>query len=39
MSKFSDSLKAIRIKSEKTQRDVSEYLGVNLWPYQVYEEG
>ena len=39
MSKFSDSLKAIRIKSEKTQRDVSEYLGVNLRTYQYYEEG
>ena len=39
MSKFSDSLKAIRIKSGKKQREAAEYLGFNIRTYQYYEEG
>ena len=39
MSKFSDSLKAIRVKSGKKQREAAEYLGVNIRTYQYYEEG
>ena len=39
MSKFSDSLKAIRVQSGKKQREAAEYLGINIRTYQYYEEG
>ena len=39
MSQFSDSLKSIRKKSSKKQREVAEYLGINLRTYQNYEGG
>ncbi len=39
MSKFSDSLKEIRKSSGKKQREVAEYLGVNIRTYQYYEGG
>jgi len=39
MSQFSDSLKVIRKQSKKTQREVSEYLGINIRTYQNYEGG
>lgn len=39
MSKFSDSLKAVRKSSGKKQREVAEYLGVKIRTYQHYEGG
>ena len=39
MSKFSDSLKEIRKSSGKKQREVAEYLEVNIRTYQYYEGG
>ena len=39
MSKFSETLRLIRIKSGKKQREAAEYLGVNIRTYQYYEEG
>ena len=39
MSKFSETLRSIRIKSGKKQREAAEYLGVNIRTYQYYEEG
>lgn len=39
MSQLSDSLKSIRKKSSKKQREVAEYLGINLRTYQNYEGG
>jgi len=39
MSQFSESLKAVRVKSGKKQRETAEYLGLNLRTYQYYEEG
>jgi len=39
MSQFSESLKAVRARSGKKQREAAEYLGLNLRTYQYYEEG
>lgn len=39
MSQFSESLRDVRIKSGKKQRETAEYLGLNLRTYQYYEEG
>ncbi len=39
MSQFSESLKAVRMKTKKKQREAAEYLGVNIMTYQYYEEG
>ncbi len=39
MSHFSESLKAVRTKSEKKQREAADYLGLSLRTYQYYEEG
>lgn len=39
MSQFSDSLKTVRKQSGKKQREVAEYLGINLRTYQYYEGG
>ena len=39
MSQFSESLKDVRIKSGKKQKEAAEYLGSNLRTYQYYEEG
>lgn len=39
MSQFSESLKGIRIRAGKKQREAAECLGLNLRTYQYYEEG
>lgn len=39
MSQFSESLKAIRKKSGKKQREAAEYIGLNIRTYQYYEGG
>ena len=39
MSQFSKSLRDIRIKSGKKQREAAEYLGLNIRTYQYYEGG
>ena len=39
MSQFSESLKVIRIREGKKQREAAECLGLNLRTYQYYEEG
>lgn len=39
VSQFSESLKNVRIKSGKKQKEAAEYLGLNLRTYQYYEEG
>ena len=39
MTPFFERLKAVRIYSGKKQREVAEFLGVNIRTYQYYEEG
>ena len=39
MSQFSKSLRDIRKKSGKKQREAAEYLGLNIRTYQYYEGG
>ena len=39
MSQFSESLKDVRIRSGKKQKEAAEYLGLNLRTYQYYEGG
>lgn len=39
MSKFSSRLKEVRATSGKKQREVAEYLGIQLRSYQAYEGG
>ena len=39
MSKFSSRLKEVRTSSGKKQREVAEYLGIQLRSYQAYEGG
>ncbi len=39
MSQFSDSLKTMRKQSDKKQREVAAYLGINIRTYQNYEGG
>jgi len=39
MSQFSESLKAVRTKSGKKQKEAADYLGLSLRTYQYYEEG
>lgn len=39
VSQFSESLKDVRIRSGKKQKEAAEYLGLNLRTYQYYEEG
>ena len=37
VSQFSESLKDVRIRSGKKQKEAAEYLGLNLRTYQYYE--
>ena len=39
VSQFSESLKDVRIRSGKKQKEAAEYLGLNLRTYQYYVEG
>ncbi len=39
MSKFSSRLKEVRVSGGKKQREVAEYLGIQLRSYQAYEGG
>ena len=39
MSQFSKSVRDIRKKSGKKQREAAEYLGLNIRTYQYYEGG
>ncbi len=39
MSQFSKSLRDIRRKSGKKQREAAEYVGLNIRTYQYYEGG
>ena len=39
MSQYSKSLRDIRKKSGKKQREAAEYLGLNIRTYQYYEGG
>jgi len=39
MSQFSESLRAVRIKSGKKQKETADYLELSLRTYQYYEEG